>query len=599
MASRLSEESLRSVYDAGTQSLLIQNDHAFALLAPSVVDLDKLVEAEDPELEVQSVPAQRLYDAIMQRGPEDCLEVLRLVSREQVVKIFDYDTWREDQLVPLKAIQWLSLFKELGPEQLYQRFRELDEEYQLALLGPLVEMFDEDEYEKLSHDAQDQLHRLPCGTQFYRIKSEDPRIVVFVEDLVEATLQNDIAYAYSLIAHAAYIPPNEQHAEIARFRRARIEEDGFVSYEESLETFRPLALDELRARYAAGGEARPDLVVAPRRGEGPFLLAAVQAATRTWSQDQIAALTHGFVFLANTLSAAAKVETDDAAGVRRILQHAQALAGLGLEHLSGGDTTLAVAILAAEHPKTLFRAGLTLVLRLTEATLAELETARVPGAAQARKLLALDRRGALLLLIEREMLEPLGFERVELLKGLCNRFPVFPAATVTESSSTAPRIVFKPLAALADLAELASRLDGLSGLLHLSRLAKEGDTTPVANLDRQLATALARVLIGGEFRDQPLTRKEKEALTALPAEAAQAISGDFLAGVEGTLRAGPSSWRVSAAVGIATASPVEAVVAEWADVMLRLAAARERSRGGDPGALGALVDLARANQEDH
>lgn len=336
MASRLSEDHLRGVYGTGHQALPIKPLVA-PELAPAKVDLDALLNQEDPIAAVQAVPSQALYHALVERGPEDALEVLELVSDEQLTRILDYDAWSEDQLAPLKLIRWLDLFKEMGPEQLYRRFHDLEEEYQIALLGPMIDIVDEEEYEKLLDVQQDEFHRLPCGTLFYKIKSSDPRITGFVESLVEATLASDVNYAYALLTHAAFMPPNESEADLARFRRARLEEDGFVSYQESLRYFAPLDLGALRRKWELRGipakKLEPTAVATQR--EGVRLIDRV-LASGAFSVHETEDLSRGFGVLANALCAATKIEADDSRGLRRLFSQAQALANLGLEWLHKG-----------------------------------------------------------------------------------------------------------------------------------------------------------------------------------------------------------------------------------------------------------------------
>src|SRR6185312_7723513 len=105
MASRLSEESLRAVLDAGQQGLVIESEPASVAVPGDRVDLDALLVAEDPEKAVQAVAPQAMYAALVAKGPEDCLDVLPLVSEEQVTRVFDYDVWDKDQLEPLKAMR--------------------------------------------------------------------------------------------------------------------------------------------------------------------------------------------------------------------------------------------------------------------------------------------------------------------------------------------------------------------------------------------------------------------------------------------------------------------------------------------------------------
>ena len=582
MASRLSEESLRAVLDAGQQGLVIESEPASLAVPGDRVDLDALLVAEDPEKAVQAVAPQSMYAALVAKGPEDCLDVLPLLSEEQVTRIFDYDVWDKDRLEPLKAVRWLSLFKEVGPEEMLRRFRDLDEEYQVGLLAPLVELFTDEEYEKMSQGEQDALHRLPCGTLFYRLKSADSRLDEFVEGLVEAALASDVAYAYSLLAHASYMPPNEQEALLGQFRRARLEEDGFVSYEESLAAFRPVDLEQLRQRWAfALHRETAALAPAPEDDARPFLRRVVEDEPGAWTPDETETRQRGLAFLGNSLCAAAQIAPDDVGGMARVLTHAQSLLSLGLEWLASGDPRTGREILKKEHPQLLFRAGLTLVWRLADAVLQAFVRHGLPEAATMRQHLALDKRGLLELDVER--LTPLlGFERVELLKGLLTRFPVRPAA-VGEDEEGALRVTFRPIASVAELRDVATLLDALTGLLHVASLADDDRDAATVPLDVRLMRALARVQLGGgPFRSAPLSEAEAAAFVDLPAPA-DALVNDLFAGIEGSLRValdGPPAdgWSASRAAGLHVDDPVAPVMTELADLVQRLQVAREHAR---------------------
>jgi hypothetical protein len=569
MASRLSEDSVKAVYDAGHQALLVQNDANLSLIADSPVDLDELLLQEDPEAAVQAVAPLELYKALKHYGVEDHLDVLPLMSDEQVQRSFDYEAWEGDRLEPLKTCRWLQLFKEVSEEQMALRFKGLEEELQLALLSPLVEVIDEDAYEKLPDNEQDELNRLPCNTLYYRIKTADDRVETTVRDLVDAMLGVDLQYAYSMLAHATYVPPTEQEDMAARFRKARIEEDGFVTYEESLEAFRRIDLRELERKAPAATRA-----VEAASAE-PFLVSAMKHGAAIWTPEQYAQVVGAYAFLANTLAAAAQVETDDLGAMRKVLQQAQALAGLGLEHLSHGDRALATELLAKEHPQTLFRAGLALVGELQDGMLQALAEAGLTQADGLRRLWELQRPGAILSRLDADVLPILGLRRTELLRGLFNRFPVRPEATT--SVDGVERTVFGPVGSRAALADFAAQLDGLRGILHLASKAGVGT---LRDLDRQMTTVLANGLLGRKGH-APLHAEDLRRVVALPREAAQALTNDLLAGYEQELRA------------VLTAPALHVAMGELTDLALRMHLAREhdmKSGGAGSEALAALVD---------
>lgn len=586
MASRLSEDHLRGVYDTGHQALPMRPSAPPALVPPRV-DLDALLLAEDPMAAVQAVAPQALYHALVAKGPEDALEVLELLSEEQLTRILDYDAWSEDSLAPVKMIRWLDLFKELGTEQLYRRFRDLEEEYQMALLGPLIDVVDEEEYEKLTDVQQDVYQRLPCGTLFYRIGSDDPRIKGFIDDLVEATLAHDLNYAYALLTHAAFMPPNEPEADVARFRRARLEEDGFVTYQESLRYFAPLDLAALRRKWELRGVLRKDaedasLVASPSTRR----LLDQALSESSFSASEREDLTRGFAVLANALCAATKIEADDARGLKRLFLQTQALSNLGLEWLSQGDVQAAVSILKSESPQVLFRAGRSLVQELTRVLAEKLTQYGVVDGEKVAKHASLDRPGVVLAAFDQALLPVLGMSRTEILKGAFNRFPVRPEFLrgLGSASSDAGHVEFSPIDSLAALRNLAMSLDGISGVMHLAWLALGEAPIGARSVDSVILRALAHVALGGGFEVAVLDDAAVKRLADMPQKQVEKALADVIQGIEGTLRLalvpdapkeGVQAWCVSREALIYVEEPMREVMSELATLKDQLLLAQQ------------------------
>lgn len=595
MASRLSDDAIRSVYDGGQQALAIEYPRTRDLWAEALagIDLDRLAAREDAEQAIQAVPARDAYRALMHKGLSDALEVLPLLSTEQMVRIFDYDVWREDQLARSEVSKWLALWREIGNEELYKRYRSLDEEYQIAFLNGLVELFDEEEYERLSTSEQDSLTRLPCNTLFYRLKTDDAELAEQIRVLIEAALSEDVAYAYSLLNHAAYMPPNESEATLAQFRRARLEEDGFVSFDESLRVFAPLDWEPYRRQWESAScadHSKADLSsdqalvqTRPQLGRS-LLLQALEHAANGMTSEDYSALLQSYVYLGNALCAASRIAPEDLAGQRRMLTMAQGFANLGLELIVGRDLDRAVRVVTAEHPQILFRIGLGAVRRLAEATLARLSVVVGAKSQDLVKLLKLGRHGALIQALDVELLPQLGFERVEMLKGLCNRFPLLPSSVQDlPDVAASQRVTFVPVDGQARLIDLAAACDRLAAELGLLALAQVDTQTvashPVkADLERQLATAVGRALLGESFVVAPLTAAQLSRLEAMDQETVQASLSDLTCQVEQRLQS-LDGWAVSPVLGsLGGPLAIAAAMRSFSDIVMSVLAARERAR---------------------
>lgn len=455
MASRLSEQSLVQTYDQGHKSFYVEglNSNAGAKESPleSVVknllgpplNLDELVNCEDPYQAVEAIEPQDLYHALMRKGPEDCIEVLPYISQEQLIKIFDYDVWHEDELSSEKIVRWLELYGEVGAEELTRRFQSLDEQYQTAFLAPYIELVELEEYEKLSDANQDRFQALPCGQLFYALKTDQPRLVAGIERLIQSMLTVDINYLYSLLNHSFHLPQGEQELVLKQMRRARLEEDGFVTFQESYEYFVPLSINEQkqylpRIIIPLAGDLRSfslgeDLV---QSGSCKNFMEKIVDQLDPGERDQVR---RQLLVLANALCSATHVEPDDLKGAEMILAHGQAMVSLALEWIGDGDPHKAKHFLLSVGPKIIFRVGLTLVHQYVVMVLESLKAMGFVGAERVFKYYQQRKFGLCLSQVESQWIDLLGMERTEWLKGLLNRFPLHLTQKVIEEKPTRSR----------------------------------------------------------------------------------------------------------------------------------------------------------------
>ncbi len=459
MTGRLSEEAVVQSLDTGWQSLVWRSQFSnknSELMAS--VDIRALLESKDPEALVQAVPRRDMYLALVTQGPEDALDLLPYLSQEQFVSIIDHEAWQGGKLAIHQAIRWLDLFKHAGPEQLYRRFRELDEEYQVALLNPFIEMKDEESFEILNQEEQDQFTALPCNTLWWRVKGGDERVTEFVTSLIAAAIGEDTAYVYSLLGMAAMLPPNEQEALLKQFRDARLEEDGFVSLDESQEIFKSFDGASIYEKWKVIGErfaADPSRasIVEGTQGSQLFIDEVMQLAGKSGRADHEAIdnLQRGFAFLANALSAVCHVEPDDVNGLKSLLTQGRCLVSLGLETLSGSDPVRAVDILFTEYPKTIFRFALSLADAIRLIAIDGLKTIDQTKADKIESQWRAGKFGAALWTLDREFTGLLEFNDVEVLKGIFNRFPLVKADIM--SADGVQRSRFRPMETTVDFTQ--------------------------------------------------------------------------------------------------------------------------------------------------
>lgn len=453
MASRLSEESLSTIYNSGCGGFNLAYKPLDFQGFLEKVDFDQLLASPDAPQLIRLIEPQRLYYGLIEKGPSECLEVLAHISKEQFLRIFDYDVWHQDELVPQKALYWLNLLQKVSPKLVFSQFTELEEEYQIGILAPYVKIYDLDAYEQMSDVEQDSLQRFPGESFFYSIMTEDPEVKEGIIGLLGSLQSYDMNYALSILAHAAYMPPQEPAFLLAQFRKARLEEDGFISYEESLAYFTEIDPKPIKARWQKEASQETNAAVPATKVENQNLfidqILAYLAQTQAWNIEQEEQIKNNLLCLMNASISASQLELDNLPVLKILFTNIKAVCSLGLNYLSDGDLQLAAKILFNEYSKTYFQVGLSLIRPYQKKFVMMAVDRKLPGAQQLRQSFIQQKYGLIIDWFDKHFREILGFEESEMVKGLFNRFPLYPKST--RDAEHIGRLLFQPIASLEDL----------------------------------------------------------------------------------------------------------------------------------------------------
>jgi hypothetical protein len=435
---RLSEAELRKAYDTGVRHISRETPLRLPISLPTS-PLRDLLALPNAKAKIQAIPPQQLFFSLKEEGVADCLEVLPLISQEQFTRICDYDVWPDDRLSLRQLFFWLQHCEMAKHGDNFRRFKKLEEEYQLAALIPCIRIFDEDEYEKLSDAEQDQLHALPGNAFYYAIECEDPEVYEGIQSLIASGLELDIPYLIALLTHAAYMPPLESELLLSQFRRARLEEDGFVTEEESQALFQSLSVEAVAKKWQVlPTEETIEALTLPENTW--FLEEVLRIGKEKWTPEVYASVMQSFLYLSNATLVACQVPLEDRKALEQVFGHVQGWVNLGLEFLSQGQRDQGARILAAETPRTLFRLGFSILRTLQESVIQQMK--KNPAFQPLCKYWTLQKYGLLLRELDLHQ-ESLGFLPTEFLKGLFNRFPMVAQPTTKEG-----RIFFEPVCSL-------------------------------------------------------------------------------------------------------------------------------------------------------
>ncbi|MFK7828110.1 MAG: DUF6178 family protein [Oligoflexales bacterium] len=509
MTERLSQENLNSILDAGHRGFkTIDNGVVTETLFPKL-DLKAIISSPKPKQQIQNLSPQVLFHALVRAGLSDCLEVLPLLSSEQFVRICDYDIWHEDRLVPKQAFYWLGFYREVSPVQMYERFRQLDEEYQIALLSPYCTVFTNDEYEKMTEEQQDLLYRFPNDSLYYSVNTGDADLHKGICSLVDAAMSEDMSYAMTVLSAAAFSPPNEQEELIRQFRNARLEEDGFLSYEESLSFFTPINPDEEFSLSDWAISTSKDLTI-NEENRSSFLAKVLNHLNKVNQDDDALVLQQSLIQLTNAMCNAAKVEPDDLSGLKDLLSHTSSLVSFSLETLSKGNVSEASAILSKQHPKKIYQWGLALVHQLRIGIIEAISQSTIPKKFVEKLSVSAKKQkfGCCQENLDKNFLPILGQEHTELLKAIFNRFPLAPVQVKKGKDNNF--IAFKPLSSLAEFKRLISFCESLISKLQLARHAFENPTHINTSIDTIILQGFLQTSLGKPFISKTPDQKELE-----------------------------------------------------------------------------------------
>ncbi len=452
MDTRLSTESLPAIYHSGCSGLAFDRNAFDSQIFWERVDFHKILMSSDPAALLSDISTQNLYYSLLERGPGECLEILAHINQEHFIRILDYDAWSQDDFLPQRVLYWVNLLRQMSPEQAFEKFRNLEEEYQLATLSPFIRIYDQEAYEKMTDVDQDRLQRLPGDALYYAIETQDEDIHNGIVGLLDAITACDMNYALSLIAHSAYMPQNESAQTAVQFRKARLEEDGFVSFEESLNCFVELdpVLYKSQLKLKKSVDVNSFLITDKK---DIYFIDQVLSYQNNSMQE-------GFASLANALCTASEIEITDLDSLKFVFTNAKALCSLGLEFLSDGDLDFASRILLEKYPKDMFRVGLGLVRNHQRDLIRIMKDLSLPDRERFQKYFVQQHYALMLDWVDKTLFDKMGFEFCETLKGVFNRFPQRPEEVLGEDGL--PRVRFYPIASMRELKIFKDICEGLA-----------------------------------------------------------------------------------------------------------------------------------------
>jgi len=310
---------------------------------------------------IRSIPEEDLYLLVKEVGPEDSLPMLRYASEEQWQYILDLELWHRDRLLPQKTGQWLKLLLQCGWDCVHRWLKSVDPDLLILLMKKEIRVYiREDEEVPIPPEGTG-----PLWTQdeVYYIAFKNPEHRETIQGILRILAEEEWPLYRSLLEHVYWEVDAEVEEQAYRFRTARLEDHGFLSFEEALAVYRYRSAEEVeRIRDALPDrEAQriPEDLTPPYL---PLLLAlgddpVGRALEAIQDPEIVQRIKMELAALGNQVLVADGVEMEGKETLLEVLGKIKAYLTIGIQRLGVSRIEEAASLLSNTPLMTLFQAG--------------------------------------------------------------------------------------------------------------------------------------------------------------------------------------------------------------------------------------------------
>ncbi len=338
--------------------------------------LDLFIDAPDPGQLVQSLPAEELYFALLDIGPDDAPEIVAMATPEQFRHFLDMAAWpsSDEGPQPRELLHWLRLARDPDDADGFRaKLAALDSELLSLLLHRKLRAYDLTEEEPPPPADPGKAFYSPDGR--FLLEFTGTEEFAAMRQLVEDLYAQDPFLTGRLIESIRWEVPTELEESARRWREGRLRDLGVPAYEEAILFYaRPARRPE-----ETQAQSQEQALTAPPR---PLL----EAALELLEGDQLERAEESAVYAANAALVANRARLDDPDEVRTQLADARATLSLGLELLSSGDPARAAQLLVQKPVREIFQTAMGEAYRLQSRARKIAEAARLPQAQSATLL---------------------------------------------------------------------------------------------------------------------------------------------------------------------------------------------------------------------
>ncbi len=323
--------------------------------------LEVLLHAPKPMRLVRALPPGELYLTVRETGPTDALPLLALAAPRQIVHLMDLEAWRGDRFDARRSGAWAAVLLEAGEPAIRAFLRHADD----ALLALLVhqwlrvepiEMDDTPPVKGPGESETGDERGFVSPDGYYRFSPLIEEHGPAAQSILRIFFSDQPARYRQVLWSSRWELPAELEEQALRWRQSRLEEYGFLPWDEAIEVYAP----------PAGGDVRPvlevatgdDVLPAPRaplkalEGRG-FPLAALDRLDDAGREGVLAELAS----LANRVLVADSADPGDPRQHRAALEKVAGYVRIALDRRGIDDAASAARTITEVSVLELFREG--------------------------------------------------------------------------------------------------------------------------------------------------------------------------------------------------------------------------------------------------
>lgn len=334
--------------------------------------VEAMLDRPDADAYVKAVDAPVLFQLIRNAGWEDAQPLMAHVSTEQLQTFVDLDCWRKDRFQPDKLRPWLAaVVAETDDRTFRDHCRDVDAEI-LALFFKSTLRVDimGEEGEVPEQFYGDSVELSPDGV-YAMVYPEDEATAVLLRQTIKRLYEVDRVLAWTLLEAVRWELVSPMEEEAYRWRRSRLEEYGFVEFDEAMKIYKPLDPARFRERLEAGevdekvaAEPQDNLPVLPSIPQEERFYAA--AIIKSLDGADVQSVMAEFIALHNRALIAEGVEPGASSEADFVAERTTGYLSIGLEYLSRRNDEVAADLVRTVPLRDIFRAGFTTVERLRD-----------------------------------------------------------------------------------------------------------------------------------------------------------------------------------------------------------------------------------------